>query len=100
MRLLRRLVGAVVLLLSAVGTACCVVGIIGIWMFYQSVSEKVQTVAARLDVALERVSAANQNVGRAVEKARADVDSVSKESADLGSAGEKGRRASRTVSGA
>jgi hypothetical protein len=63
----------------------------------QSVSDKAQTISARLDVGLQRASAANQNVGRAIERARADVATVSKESADLGGGGEKGRRASRAL---
>jgi hypothetical protein len=97
MALLRRCCGALVLLLSAVGIICCVAGIIGTWMFYQRVSDKVQMISARLGIGLQRVSAANQNVRRAVEKARADVASVGKESADLGGGGEKSRRASRAV---
>jgi hypothetical protein len=97
MRLLRRVGGVLVLLLSAVGIIGCASGIIGIWMLYQSVSDKVQTISARLDVGLQRASAANQNVGRAIERARADVATVSKESADLGGGGEKGRRASRAL---
>jgi hypothetical protein len=97
MRLLRRFVGALVLLLSAVGIICCASGIIGVWLFYQNVSDKVQTISARLDVGLQRVAAANQNVSRAVEKARADVATVSKESANLGGGGDKDRRASRAL---
>ena len=97
MRLLRRVGGVLVLLLSAVGIIGCASGIIGIWMLYQSVSDKVQTISARLDVGLQRVSAANQNVGRAIERARADVATVSKGSADLGGGGERGRRASRAL---
>jgi hypothetical protein len=97
MRLLRRLAGAVLLLLSAVGIICCVAGIVGTWIFRQQASEKVQTIAARLDVALERVSTANQNVGRVLERARGDVADVRRESADLGGGGDKGGRASRTL---
>jgi hypothetical protein len=97
MRLLRRFGGVMVLLLSAVGIICCASGIIGVWMFYQSVSDKLQMISARLDVGLQRVSTANQNVRRAIERARADVATVSKESADVGGGGEKGRRASRAL---
>jgi hypothetical protein len=97
MRLLRRFGGTMVLLLSAAGIIGCAGGIIGIWMCYPVVSEKVQTISARLDIGLQRVSAANQNVRRAVERARADVATVSKESTDLGGGGEKGRRASRAL---
>ena len=97
MRLLRRFGGVMVLLLSAVGILACASGIIGVWMLYRSVSDKVQTIVARLDVGLQRVSTANQNVRRAIEKARADVAVVSKESPDLGGGGEKGRRPSRAL---
>jgi hypothetical protein len=76
---------------------CCASGIIGVWMFQKSVSDKVQTISARLDVGLQRASAANQNVRRAIESARADVAGVGKESADVGAGGEKGRRASRAL---
>jgi hypothetical protein len=97
MRLLRRFGGTMVLILSAAGIIGCAGGIIGIWMCYQGVSEKVQRISARLDVGLQRVSAANENVRRAVERARADVATVSKESADIGGGDEKGRRASRAL---
>jgi hypothetical protein len=97
MRLLRRLVGAVVLLLSAVSIICCAAGIVGAWIFHQRVSEKVETVSAKLDGGLERASAANQNVGRVLERARADVAEVRKKSADLGGGGDKGGLASRTL---
>jgi hypothetical protein len=97
MRLPRRFGGTLVLLLSAAGIIGCAGGIIAVWMCYPGVSEKVQTISARLDVGLQRVSAANQNVRRAIERARADVATVSKESADLGGGGEKGRRASRAL---
>jgi hypothetical protein len=97
MRWLRRFGGVMVLVLSAVGIIGCASGLIGVWMLYQRVADKVQTISARLDVGLERVSAANQNVRRAIERARADVATVSKESADLGGGGEKHRRASRAL---
>jgi hypothetical protein len=97
MRLLRRLIGVVVLLLSMVGTVCCVAGIIGIWMFCQGLSERVQRTADRLDAGLQRVSIATQNVQLAVGKARADVANVGKESADLGGSEKKSRRAARTI---
>ena len=97
MRWLRRFGGTVVLLLSAAGVIGCAGGVIGIWTCYPSVSEKVQSIAARLDAALERASVADQNVRRAIERARADVAALGKDSADLGGGGEKGRRASRAL---
>jgi hypothetical protein len=97
MGLLRRLVGAVVLLLSTVGTVGCVAGIIGVWMLSRGVSEGMRGITDKLDAGLQRVSAANQNVQIAVGKARADVANVGKESEDLGDGGKKGRRAARTI---
>jgi hypothetical protein len=97
MRLLRRVVGAAVLLLSTIGIVCCVAGIVGVWVTFQVVSDRTQKITERLDTGLERVSVANQNVREALEKARADVANVNKESADLAGGGEKSRRASRAV---
>jgi hypothetical protein len=95
---LRRLVGATVQLLSAAGVVGCVAGIVGVWVFRQNASEKVKNLSARLEVGLRRASAANENVRRALEKARADLAQVGKESADLGGGGgEKSRRASGAV---
>jgi hypothetical protein len=62
MRLLRRFGGAMTLLLSAVGIIGYASRIIGIWMLYQRISERVQTISAKLDVGLQRSSAANQSV--------------------------------------
>jgi hypothetical protein len=45
-----------VLLLSAVGIICCVAGIVGTWAYYRTVSEKVETISARVDAGLLRVS--------------------------------------------
>src|SRR5690349_17511302 len=97
MRLLRRLTGVVALLLSAVGAAACVAGVVCIWLYHQRAAERTEAAALRVDAGLERVSTALGNVRRAVEKARADVADVGKESADLGGGGVKGRLASRTV---
>jgi len=96
MRSLRRFAGAIVVVLSLATIIACVAGIVGIWICYPRVSEKVETISARLDAGLERVSSANQNVRGALERARADMAAVNKESADLGG-GEKGRLASRTL---
>jgi hypothetical protein len=93
-----RCFGAVlVLIVSAVGTVCCAGGAIGVWVYYQSASERAQNIVARLDVALRRASTANQNIRRAVAKARADVAKTGKESADLSEGGDKGRRAAKSL---
>jgi hypothetical protein len=97
MRLVRRFGGALVLLLSAVGIVGCAGGILGLWLLYPGLAERAQMISARLDVGLQRMAAASQNVGRALTKARAEVATVSKELADLGGGGEKGRRASHTL---
>jgi hypothetical protein len=97
MRLWCRFVGAVVLLLSTIGTVCCLAAIIGIWLFFQGLSQRVQRITDRLDVGLQKVSTAKQNVQFAVGKARAEVANVGKESADLGGGGEKSRRAARAI---
>jgi hypothetical protein len=97
MRLLCRLGEALALFLSALGILGSVAGVVGTWMCYQTVTEKVQTVAARLDGGLERVSTASENVRRAIEIARADVASVGNASVDLGGESEKSRRTARVL---
>jgi hypothetical protein len=57
----------------------------------------VQNITSRLDVGLERAAVANQNAQRAVEKARAEVAKVGKESTDAGGSGERSSGASRAV---
>jgi hypothetical protein len=94
---LRRLVGAVALLFAAVGTACCVAGVIGIWLSLQAVAERVRGAAERVDDGLQRVTVAGQTIQGALAKARADMAAITGESADLRGGGEKGRRASRAV---
>ena len=91
MKLLRRLLGAIVFLLSAVGFVCCVAGIVGSWKAQQEASQKVETISTRLDDALQRLSDANQRVEEALKKARADVERVNKKSADLDGGPEKNR---------
>ena len=97
MSLSRRFVGAVALVFSTVGIVCCVAGIAGIWMLHQTVRERVENATARLDGGLQRASAANQKVFRALEQARASVVQVSKESAALSGSDEKSRRATSAL---
>ena len=97
MRFLRRIMGAMVLLLSAVGIVCCSAGIVGIWMFHQTESEKVKTITARIDDGLQRASVATRNVQRALEQTRASMDNVSKESAARGGSEAKNRLATSAV---
>jgi hypothetical protein len=86
-----------VLLLSTVGVLCCLAAAIGVWIFYQHASQRVQNITARLDVGLERASVANQNAQRAMANARAEVAKVGKESTDVGGGGERSRGASRAL---
>ena len=84
MRFLGRILGAFFLVLSTVGTICCAAGIIGVWIGRPAVAQRVEKFDARLGAAMQRASSATQEVQRALSKARADVDSVGKESAGLG----------------
>ena len=84
MRFLGRILGATFLVLSSVGIVCCAAAIIGIWIWRPAVAQRVDKIDARLGAALQRASSATQEVQRALQKARADVDRVGKESAGLG----------------
>ncbi len=95
MSLLRRFGRSIALMLSAAGTLSCIVGIIGLWLSFPSMSARVQRISAGLDGGVERASAVGQTVQRAIEKARADLAEVRKESADLGYRSSKDSRALR-----
>jgi hypothetical protein len=97
MVLLRRFGGALVLIFSAAGVACCAAGVIGIWVFYQAASERVQKGFARLDAGMQRASTATDNLRHAVGKARTNVAEAGRESGDLGPAGGKERRVSHKL---
>lgn len=91
MSLLRRLVGALVLLLSTAALVGCLAAVVGVWVGRQRASEEVQTASARLDAALGRASAAGEKVRGALEKARGQVAQVGARSAGLRGGGEKAR---------
>jgi hypothetical protein len=97
MRSLLRISGLIALLFSAIGIIGCVALIIGTWVLYQRVSEKVQSISARIDAGLERVSTANQNVRDAVTKARSDVADVRQGSVNIGAVAGKKRPAARVL---
>src|SRR5208282_2109406 len=97
MGLLRRILGAVVLLLSGVGIILCVGGIVGAWVVRHEASEKVRRIFNRVDAGLLRLSAASDSVQRAVATARADVAGVRTESAGLTEGGAKSRMAASAV---
>lgn len=90
MNLLRRLLGILVLLLSTTCFIGCSAAIVGTWMAHQDLSEKTRKISGRVEIGLERASSANRNVGRALEKARADVARVEKVLDDFEKS-EKGR---------
>jgi hypothetical protein len=95
---LSRFGGVLLLLFSAVEIIGFAGGIVAVWISHHTVSEKVQTTSARLEGGVQRASAATQNVHRAIERARADVATVHKDSADVGGDGEKGTsRVARAV---
>ncbi len=73
MRFLLRLLGAVVLLLSAAVFVGCVSGIVGIWVLRQKASAKVEGLAAQVDPGLQRAAEAIQGVRRSVNTVHADV---------------------------
>jgi hypothetical protein len=91
MKLLRRVVGAIVLILATVGIVCCVAGIVGVWNLRADVARKVEVLDARVEVGMKRVSAAIHSVQLALQKARDDVQRVSKASVDLGAEPERKR---------
>jgi hypothetical protein len=96
MTLLRRVVGAVVLLLSALVFVCCVAAIVGTWMVRQQAVQKVETVAGRIDNGLERTTAVTQNIQGALKKAHEAVLKVRNKSNDLGD-GAKGPAATLVI---
>jgi hypothetical protein len=83
MRFLRRFVAVLVMILSTVVFIACIAGMIGVWIARQKASEKVQDLSARIEVGLQRASAADLEAERALEKARDNVATVNKESANL-----------------
>jgi hypothetical protein len=92
MRWSSRVLGAVVLALASLGVVCCATGAVGVWVVRPELSRRAETLDARVAAALERASAANEGVRRALKKARADVRRVSKGSAGLGPEPLKNRR--------
>ena len=85
MRFLGRILGALVLVLSAVGIVCCAAGVIGIPIGRPAVAQRIERIDARLAAAIQRITSTTRDVQRALQKARADVDRVGKESVGLGS---------------
>jgi hypothetical protein len=84
MKFFVRILGAFFLVLSTVGTVCCAAGIIGIWIGRPAAAQRIEKIDARLGAGIQRASSATREVQRALQKARADVDRVGKESAGLG----------------
>ena len=95
MRLIFRFVALLVLLLSVVCFVGCMAGIVGVWRVRQDLSEKTRNIASRVEVGLERASAANKDVARALEKASDELAKVNKEASDP--TGDEKKRRSPTV---
>jgi hypothetical protein len=74
-----------------------VAGIAGAWRVHGVVAERVQTITARLHVTLRRAMTANDNVRRAVAKAREDVAGIGEASSGLDGGGEEASRTRRTL---
>jgi hypothetical protein len=83
MGMARRILGVVFLLFSTIGIVGCIAAIVGLWMGHQIIREKVTTITERLDDGLQRAYLPTQSVQRALEQARASLDSVNRESASL-----------------
>lgn len=66
----RRFVGATVLLLFTIGFVGYLATLVGIWMFHQTVYEKVEKITSCLEAGLQCTAVADQNVQRAAEQAR------------------------------
>jgi hypothetical protein len=97
MRWLRRLVGLIVLVLSAVGIVACLAVAVGVWWFEREAAQKVETTSTQLDAGVQRLSSATQDVRRALEKARKDVDKMNKQAAAVRGDQEGDRAANRLV---
>jgi hypothetical protein len=97
MHWLRRLVGVIVLVLSAVGIVACLAVIVGVWWFEREASQKVESVSTQLDVGLQRLSSANQDVRRVLKNARDELDQANQQAADRVGDPEKDRATNRLV---
>ena len=80
-----------------VGTICCAAGVIGIPIARPAVAQRIEKIDTRLGAALQRASSATGEVQRALERARADVNPVGKESAGLGADPVKDRLAAAVL---
>jgi outer membrane murein-binding lipoprotein Lpp len=97
MRWLLRLVGLIVLLLSAVGIVACLAVAGGVWWAEQKAAQKVETTSTRLDAGVERLSSATENVRDALQKARKDVAEVNKQAGGVRAGGEGDQATNRLV---
>lgn len=92
MRILGRSLGAILLVISAVGMIACAASVIAIWVGRSLVVQRIERIETRLDAAIQRASSATRDVLGALETAREDVNRVGKDSAGLGSEPAKDRR--------
>jgi hypothetical protein len=71
------------LVLATVGLAACVAASVAVWTHRQKANDKVQTISTRVESSLERLSGLTKEAKRALQKARAELDRVNRESARL-----------------
>jgi hypothetical protein len=97
MRSLRRVLAAITLALGALGIMICVLGVVGIWILRAKANHTVTRMDAAVGVGVQRASSAIQNVRRALEQAKIDVQRLSDEAANLGPEPEKNRRSANLL---
>lgn len=76
MKILSRLLGVVVLVLSSVVFIACVAGIVGSWRIRRDISGKVEDIARQFDAGLRGATAATYTVDESMTTARDEVRKV------------------------
>jgi hypothetical protein len=93
MTFFRRLIAVLVMLVCLAVFVACIGVSVGSWVVRQRAIPKVQEVAGRLKDGLERASVADQEVQKALERARDKLQKVNTDSAKLSGGGEGSRLA-------
>ncbi len=96
MSLLRRLLATAAIVLCTATVAACVGVVVGMWTVGRQVSGRVHHAFDRLEVALQRASAANRSVRRVLAQALADVE-AQPDGQPAGAPGARGRRESSAL---
>jgi hypothetical protein len=92
MRLMRRLLAAIVLALSVLGVIGCIAGVVTAWVVRADMTRAIAAAETRIATAIERVSAANQRIQLALQGARTEIDLVHAGATNLAPEPEKNRR--------